>query len=99
MTKRERNRETKEAELSKLRMILSSESLADAERRGMNTIELLKQYVVEIEEVKKADKRMEKIDKEILEMSKEQSTARAGRLAKQKRVLTKGDLALLKGIA
>ena len=98
MTKRERNRETKEAELSKLRMILSSESLADAESRGMNTIELLKQYVVEIEEVRKAEESLEQIDKGILEMSKEQRAARANRIAKQRRVLTRADTALLMGI-
>ena len=98
MTKREKNKEAKEAEFIKLRISLSSESLADAERRGMGTVELLSQYVVEIEEVKKADKRMEKIDKEILEMSKEQRAARANRIAKQRRVLTRADTALLMGI-
>ena len=95
MTKREKNKEAKEAEFIKLRMSLSSESLVDAERRGMGTDALLSQYIVEIEEVRKAEERMEKIDKEILEMSKEQRAARAGRLATQRRVLTGADIGLL----
>ena len=98
MTKREKNKEAKEAEFIKLRMSLSPESLADAERRGMNTTELLFQYVVEIEEVRKAEERQDQIDKGILEMSKEQRVSRAKRLAKQRRVLTGGDIALLMGI-
>ena len=98
MTKREKNKEAKEAEFIKLRMSLSPESLADAERRGMNTVELLSQYVVEIEEVRKAEKRLEQIDKGILEMSKEQRAARANRIAKQRRVLTEADTALLMGV-
>ena len=98
MTKREKSKEAKEAEFSKLHMRLSPESLADAERRGMNTVELLFQYVVEIEEVRKAEKRLEQIDKGILEMSKEQRAARAKRLVRQRRVLTGGDIALLMGI-
>ena len=98
MTKREKNKEAKEAEFSKLRMRLSPESLADAEGRGMNTIELLIQYVVEIEEVRKAEERQDQIDKGILEMSKEQRVSRAKRLAKQRRVLTGGDIALLMGV-
>ena len=98
MTKREKSKEAKEAEFIKLRMSLSPESLVDAERRGMNTVELLSQYVVEIEEVRKAEKRLEQIDKGILEMSKEQRAARAKRLVRQRRVLTGGDIALLMGI-
>ena len=98
MTKREKNKEAKEAEFIKLHMSLSPESIADAERRGMNTVELLSQYVVEIEEVRKAEERQDQIDKGILEMSKEQRVSRAKRLAKQRRVLTGGDIALLMGV-
>lgn len=86
----------REKVLFDIRMSISSEELADAARREMNTDELLPQYVYETKEVKKATQRMLAIDKTTSQMSPEQQEARENRLAAQKRAsLTEEDLCLL----
>lgn len=100
MTKKEarqrRAQRHKESVLSTIRLNMCSEGLADAERRGMNTDELLPQYVYEIKEVRKATQRLKAIEKAISAMSPEQQDARDNRLAAQKRsALTGEDLYLL----
>ena len=100
MTKKEarqrRAQRRKESVLSAIRTSISPEDLADAERRGMTSDELLPQYVYELKEVKKATQRLKAIDKAISAMSPEQQEARENRLAAQKRAaLTGEDLYLL----
>jgi septal ring factor EnvC (AmiA/AmiB activator) len=100
MSKREarqrREQERRESVLSAIRLSISPEDLADAERRGMNTDELLPQYVYEIKEVKKATQRMRAVEKAISAMSLEQQEARDNRMAAQKRAALSGeDLYLL----
>ena len=92
-----RSQKRKEASLSAMRRRLSPEDLADAERREMNTDELISQYVTEIKEVSKADERLKKIDRAILGLSTERQRARENRLAVQKRELTREDIAMLMG--
>ena len=100
MSKREarqrRAKKRREDVLSTIRLSICPEGLADATWRGMNTDELLPQYVYEIKEVKKSTQRMKAIDKEISRMSPEQQEARDNRLAAQKRAALSGeDLYLL----
>ena len=100
MSKREarqrRAQKRREDVLSAIRLGICSEGLADATWRGMNTDELLPQYVYEIKEVKKATQRMLAIDKAISKMSPEQQEARDNRLSAQKRSALAGeDLYLL----
>jgi len=100
MTKKERRQQRaqkrRESALLAIRTSISSEDLADAEIRGMNTDELIPQYVYEMKEVKKATQRMKAIDKAISQMSLEEQTARENRLAAQKRAaLGEEDIYLL----
>src|SRR5271157_2207430 len=89
--RQQRLQRRRESVFSSIRMSMTAEDLADIEMRGMNTDELLPQYVQETKEVKNAEKRMDRIDKKILGMSPEEQNARESRLAAQKRAALSGE--------